>query len=156
MTSTVYFYGGIFSNFYAAKFVDEAGVEYCCTEQYFMAQKALTFSDEATYHKIMMATNPGRIKALGREVRNYNEKVWNSKRVSIMHTANYLKFSQNSGLKAKLLATGDRQLAEASPSDTIWGIGLNEDVAKSGAKWRGSNLLGTVLMRVRQELSEAH
>ena len=122
-------------------------------EQYFMAHKALTFNDQSTYHKIMMATNPGTIKALGREVRDYKESVWNSKRMHVMYLANYFKFSQNTELKERLLATGNRLLAEASATDTIWGIGLSEQQAANGASWQGTNLLGQVLMQVRRDLS---
>ena len=57
-------------------------------------------------------------------------------------------------LKEFLLNAGDRVLVEASPVDTIWGIGLAAD--DSGAldpnKWQGLNLLGFALMCVRDQL----
>ena len=38
--------------------------------------------------------------------------------------------------------------------DTIWGIGLyaNDPCVLDEKQWRGQNLLGKVLMRVREEL----
>jgi len=46
-------------------------------------------------------------------------------------------------------------LVEASPVDTIWGIGLAADDqrARDPSDWPGLNLLGFALMRVRQALS---
>lgn len=69
---------------------------------------------------------------------------------------NKAKFSQNPTLKEFLLSTGDSILAEASPYDSIWGIGLGwEDAEKGGvAQWRGENLLGCALMEVRDWLKE--
>jgi ribA/ribD-fused uncharacterized protein len=43
---------------------------------------------------------------------------------------------------------------EASPMDTIWGIGLAADNKRAGdpTKWSGLNLLGFALMTVRAAL----
>ncbi|KAI0867470.1 DUF1768-domain-containing protein [Hypoxylon argillaceum] len=50
-----------------------------------------------------------------------------------------------------LLATGDRELVEASPRDRIWGIGFGAKGAEAKrAKW-GMNLLGKCLMEVREQ-----
>jgi hypothetical protein len=44
--------------------------------------------------------------------------------------------------------------AEASPSDTVFGIGLapSDPLAQDPAQWRGENLLGRALAQVRDEL----
>ena len=54
-----------------------------------------------------------------------------------------------------LLATAPTELVEASPYDRIWGVGLGErdPLILDKANWRGTNLLGVTLMRVRDTLS---
>jgi len=66
----------------------------------------------------------------------------------------FVQFSQNPYLKSFLLSTAGTVLAEASPLDTKWGIGLTQDHphAKRRKMWKGTNLLGEVLMEVRDEL----
>jgi ribA/ribD-fused uncharacterized protein len=55
-------------------------------------------------------------------------------------------------LQEQLLATGDKELIEASPLDRIWGVGYSPQKAEANrAKW-GQNLLGQALMRVRDRL----
>ena len=69
---------------------------------------------------------------------------------------NKAKFSQNPNLKEFLLSTGDALIAEASPYDKIWGIGLDRNTALRGTveQWKGENLLGCALMDVRDWLRE--
>jgi len=47
-------------------------------------------------------------------------------------------------------------LAEASPTDTRWGIGMKstDPGAHNPSNWKGQNLLGMVLMRVREQLRQ--
>jgi hypothetical protein len=49
------------------------------------------------------------------------------------------------------MSTGDRTIAEAS-TDSTWGIGLNVNEARNGAAWRGKNLLGVCLQKIRAGL----
>ena len=48
----------------------------------------------------------------------------------------------------------DKILVEASPYDSVWGVQMSEDDAdiKNPELWRGENLLGFVLMEVRNEI----
>ena len=66
------------------------------------------------------------------------------------------KFSQHAAMRWELLRTEDLVLAEASGRDSSWGIGMNESDARrlpvGQALTNGQNLLGEVLMRVRQDM----
>jgi len=50
-------------------------------------------------------------------------------------------------LKKMLLETEDSILVEASPYDEVWGI-KSQDISK----WNGQNLLGFILMEVRDAI----
>jgi len=152
------FQAHVFSNWLPAAFVSPSdGQRYANTEQYMMAQKALLFGDTATHAKILKTTDPKKVKALGRQVSSFDSKVWSEKCFDIVLAGNRLKFTQNPKLKDILLATGERPLAEASPRDAVWGIGLNEAAALKVPpdQWPGTNLLGKVLMVLRAELRES-
>lgn len=127
------------------------GVQYHTTEQYMMASKARLFGDEETLKEIMGAESPREYKKLGRTVKGFDTIIWNEKRLDIVVEGNKAKFSQNPALKEFLLATDDAILAEASPYDKIWGIGMDEKTAAAGRveDWKGENLLGCALMEVR-------
>lgn len=133
------------------------GVQYHTTEQYMMAGKARLFGDEETLREIMAAYHPHDYKKLGRKVRNFEPEPWDSKKFEIVVKGNKAKFSQNLDLKEFLLSTGDAILAEASPYDKIWGIGLDREIALNGTieHWQGENLLGCALMEVRDWLRES-
>lgn len=143
------------SQWYMCSFmVDD--VWYNCAEQYMMAEKARIFGDETAWNQIMESHDPMTIKKLGRKVRDFNADVWEKNCREIVRKGNFAKFSQNPKLKEYLLDTGDKILVEASPKDTIWGIGLSEDSpqACNPHLWPGENLLGFTLMEVRDMLKE--
>ena len=67
---------------------------------------------------------------------------------------NLAKFSQNEEMHFAVIQTGDRRLAEASPHDNLWGIGLSacDPRASSPDSWCGQNLLGQALEHAREIL----
>ncbi len=151
----VFFWGGPFSQW--AKYPMEIdGKTYVTCEQYMMAEKARLFGDQESEAKIMAAANPREQKALGRKVKPFDATRWEEEREEIVFRANLAKFSQREALKEMLFATGDKIIAEASPRDAIWGIGMAEDHPNilDTTLW-GQNLLGKALMRVRGELRAA-
>jgi len=149
----VFFWNGIYSQWYQAPMTID-GINYNCCEQYMMHQKALTFGDTETAELIMKAEHPKDQKALGRQVKNFDKAKWDTVSIGIVFKGNYAKFSQNDELGDELLATGNKILVEASPYDTIWGIGMGEKEPgiNNPANWRGLNLLGWSIMLVRKEL----
>ena len=102
----------------------------------------------------MAADNPHDVKKLGRLIRGFQQDRWDDVKSAIVVEGNKAKFSQNPALRDFLLSTGDAVLAEASPYDRIWGIGLDRETAMSvGVEgWKGENLLGCALMEVRDWL----
>lgn len=141
-----------FSQWYEAPFMVD-GLRYPTAEHFMMAEKASLFGDFATRDQVLRAASPGAAKALGRQVRGFDDGIWIKSRFSIVVRANIAKFSQNAELGHFLKQTGSRVLVEASPVDKIWGIGLAQDDAQANDPnlWRGLNLLGFALMQVRSE-----
>ena len=143
---------GVFSNWYL-RYMKIEGQKYNSVEQYMMYQKAMLFGDEEIADKIMQTYSMGEIKALGRKVRNYDDKKWGEVRYDVVLEALRAKFTQHEDLKEILLRTGSSEIVEASPYDRIWGIGTakREEIIDK-RKWKGQNLLGKALMQVREEL----
>ena len=141
------------SQWYKSYFSIDGSI-YSCMEQYMMAEKARLFGDEKMLSAIMKETEPKRIKDLGRRVKNFDPALWGEKCQEVVRRGNLEKFEQNSRLKQFLLSTANKVIVEASPYDTIWGIGLSEKMeeAQDPNKWLGTNYLGFALMWVREQL----
>lgn len=142
-----------FSNWHPSEFkIDDR--KFANMEQYMMWSKAVLMNDLQTAEKIMSTNDPRSCKALGREVKNFNNNLWDKVKFEVVFLGCKAKFEQNENLKKALLDTGNKKICESSPYDRIWGIALNEEVAKKTpeSEWPGQNLLGKVLMKVRDEL----
>lgn len=144
---------GYLSNWFLSDFYVR-DILYSSVEQYMMYQKASFFQDKNIAEEILHTSDVGKIKALGRSVKNYQEAMWNGVRQIIVYRGLYEKFQQNSVLKQKLLATKDSILAECAVQDKIWGIGLSmQDERRFDIReWKGQNLLGFSLMQVRMDM----
>lgn len=145
----------VFSQWYPCKFtVDE--ITYTSAEQYMMHQKAVLMDDQESADIILALHEPGEMKKIGRHVQNFNQELWKSYCLKVVEKGNLAKFSQNEELRTYLFNTYPKTLVEASPIDTIWGIGLSEKDKRAWNKetWRGQNLLGEILTKVRDKLLE--
>ena len=144
---------GYLSNWYLSEFKIDS-IKFSSMEQYMMYKKAIVFDDTEIAKEILETTDVSKIKALGRQVSNYNDTYWNGVRQIIIYKGLLEKFSRNEDLKKRLLNTGNDILAECAVQDKIWGIGLSmKDVNRwDMEKWRGQNLLGFALMMVREDL----
>ncbi len=144
---------GCLSQWWPAPFTVD-GIAYPTAEHFMMERKARLFGDTGNAARILAAPHPGAAKALGRQVRGFDDAAWNAHRYGIVVAANAAKFGQHSALREFLLGTGGRVLVEASPLDRVWGIGLaaDDERARRPSGWRGLNLLGFALMDVRARL----
>jgi ribA/ribD-fused uncharacterized protein len=159
----VFFWGGEYSNWYPSLFYSDIEVsptglvtglrrQYNCVEQYMMAQKAILFNDLDSLTKIMQTQSPRKQKALGRKIKNFDMSLWDKVKYEVVLHGNYRKYNSYPNLKEMLLSTQGKVLVEASPHDRIWGIGFDEaNALENKDKW-GENLLGKVLMEVRDNL----
>jgi ribA/ribD-fused uncharacterized protein len=144
------------SNFYPTKFTYK-NLEFNCSEQAYMWEKAMYFDDLESARKIHLLQRPGEQKKAGRLVKNFDPAIWGEVKTQYMYQVCMQKFSKefNPYLHDYLLGTGNAILVEASPFDKEWGIGLDAVEASSIPYdlWPGKNLLGKVLMCVREDLS---
>jgi ribA/ribD-fused uncharacterized protein len=144
-----------FSNFHRSKFIKD-GLEFSCGEQWIMYCKAIEFGDTEIANQILKTKTPSQIKSLGRQVKNYNDDHWDKVREERTYHGLYEKDKQNPKLYKAIMDTGTRELVEASPNDKIWGVGLADSDPRilNKANWRGRNILGSILMRVRAKLEQ--
>lgn len=142
-----------FSQWYPSSFKVK-NKTYYTAEHWMMAEKARLFSDFETETKIINTEKPAQVKEFGRQIKNFDEKVWINNRFEIVVKGNYYKFIQNPDLKDFLLTTKEKIIVEASPVDNIWGIVLSKDSVgiEDPVKWKGLNLLGFALMEVRERI----
>lgn len=152
-TSFKPFIKGVFSQWHATTFTLN-GERFSTAEQWMMVAKARLFGDDAAAASILSTDDPAQQKRFGQTVKNFDQTAWDKAKLGIVFAGNYAKFSQNDGAARQLLATAPAMLVEANPRDWIWGVGLAIDDHNVGdpAHWRGSNLLGRILTKVRGEL----
>lgn len=115
-----------------------------------MYLKAKTFKDWDTMKEIIECKTPREAKALGRKVKNYNDKVWDSMRDKCMYITVLAKFMQCREFKEFIMDNSEKTFAEASPYDSIWGIKLSEDDPRAldPSQWKGENRLGKCINRL--------
>jgi ribA/ribD-fused uncharacterized protein len=123
-------------------------------EHFLMYKKAELMGDNITASRILLCASPEQAKKRGREVKPWNEALWLYNREAIMLEALLIKIEQHEDVKTFLRNTGDSIIAEASPRDKIWGIGVTSKnpQATVPSMWKGSNLLGKAWMEARRIL----
>ena len=131
---------GEFSNF-AAYPVTIDGKLWPTAEHYFQAMK---FESKHDREEIRSVKSPMEAARKGRDRRRKLRKNWNSIKDKVMRDAVLHKFTQHQELKKMLLATGTARLVEHTENDSYWG---------DGGDGSGKNMLGKILMEVRQRLS---
>lgn len=138
-----------FSNWYRCSLLIDDG-KFNCVEQYMMWRKACMFGDKIVAATILTVEHPYDMRVLGRKVKGFKEDEWKQHREAIVEKALRVKF-QDPKLRDMLLNTKGQVIAETAAWDPIWGTGANEVDTLRG-KWTGENLLGKLLMKVRDSL----
>jgi ribA/ribD-fused uncharacterized protein len=149
-TEPVRFYGHskakrywIFSNF-ASTPVTIDSITYPTTEHYFQSQKFAS-SDPEYSIIVREADDPYKTKALSKTRKHPIDPKWDTNRVEVMRVALLNKALQHPEFANTLLSTGEADIIEASPVDYFWG---------EGAKGNGANMLGKLLVELRERLKE--
>lgn len=123
------------SNFYSVNVVFD-GIEYPSTENAYQAAKTLDVYTRSRF----VAMTAGQAKKFGRQIRIRPD--WEIVKVGIMLELLREKFKRGA-IRDRLLATGDAELIEGNTwGDRFWGV----------CNGVGENMLGKLLMQVREEL----
>jgi N-glycosidase YbiA len=110
------------------------------SEHYFQAMK---FDDKEYMEKIRQSPKPFTAARMGRDRTKKIKRGWESMRVNVMTTAVRAKFTQHNELTQLLISTGGKKIIEHTENDDFWGDGGNG---------KGKNMLGIILMRIREEI----
>lgn len=143
---TIYFYStrgeyGCFSNFSRHGF-ELDGAWWATSEHYFQAQK---FAGTHHVEEIRQANTPKEAAQMGRERSRPLRSDWQLVKDDIMRLAVLRKFETHADILMVLISTADELLVEKSPTDYYWGC---------GADGSGKNMLGVILMEVREILCD--
>lgn len=144
-TEKIYFYSaqeepyGCFSNFSAHGF-ELSGLWWPTSEHYFQAGK---FAGTPYSEQIRAARSPMIAARLGRSRKQPLRADWAQAKDEVMRKAVLCKFLSNTDIREVLLSTGNATLVERTSGDYYWGCG------KDGS---GLNMLGRILMEVREQL----
>ncbi len=130
---------GCFSNF-SPHSIRLKGKIWPTSEHYFQAQKFVGTPDE---EEVRAAKSPMIAARMGRSRNRPLRRDWESVKDGIMHDAVLAKFTQHDDLREILDSTGESEIVEHTVNDRYWG---------DGGDGRGKNMLGKILMRVREEL----
>lgn len=129
---------GCFSNFSHYSF-ELDGKWWMTSEHYFQAQK---FNGTKYEEMIRLLDNPMQAAIMGRKHDLPLRRDWEQVKDDVMRKALFAKFSQNVDLRNTLLKTGSEYIIEKTSNDYYWGCGANGT---------GKNMLGRILMEIRDE-----
>ncbi len=111
-------------------------------EHYFQTQK---FHDATVQRQIAKTRSAAEILRIASNPKLRVRRDWDTVKLEVMGQAVRAKFTQITALKELLLGTGDAVLIEHNKNDSYWG---------DGGDGSGRNMLGIVLMELRDELRQ--
>lgn len=118
-------------------------VKWPSVEHYYQAQK---YAGSEVHDQIRTAPSPLKAMKMGQNRSLVVRADWDDAKVEVMRRAVSAKFQQNRRVRDLLLSAGDEELVHSSSSDLFWGQNDDGD---------GENILGKILMDVREELAES-
>jgi len=124
------------------------------SEKAIMLCKAVAMADRLGFEAIRRSSTPSEAKALGRQIENWRQDLWDHLVCSVAYEVVYQKFQKLPALQPVLFNTRDCLIVEATRADSIWGIGMdkgNPEIRRP-SQWQGSNILGWALTEVRAAL----
>jgi len=130
---------GEFSNFTGFPY-ELKGVIWATSEHYFQAQKFAGTEHEET---VRLIPSPMAVAKKGRNRSLPLRADWEAVKDDIMREAVRAKFAQHPALASLLLSTGNAELVEHTTNDNYWG---------DGGDGSGRNMLGKILVEIRNEL----
>lgn len=125
-------------------------------EQYLAYKRAEISLDDSLMERAAHATDPVEAKSILNALRNKHVQEWEAERENISIEGLRAKFVQNDHLYEYLRDTQDQQLGEAS-KNPCWGVGMtleDKDILDTNKWTESGNLLGKLLMRIREELRQ--
>ena len=155
--NTVAFWGKFspYSTFHEHVFLFQDS-QYYTVEQCLQHQKAMFFNDCSSAKKIMNESDPLKCRYIGKNIINFDGEKWKPRCNKLMSELLFAKFSGDSNLQSGLLKTGEKTICQASINDLFWGAGvaLRDTNVTDSSKWSGKNMLGKLLMEVRDQIKK--
>lgn len=135
--------------------IGEETIKLPTSEHVFMALKAYYFGDLDILERIKSTESPKEAKRLGRLVSGFSEESWEKVRENAMWQAIKLRYAFDPSFREELGKPEyeGKEFVECNPYDFIWSCGWGEDDpnALDPTKWRGLNLLGKLLTKLRRD-----
>jgi ribA/ribD-fused uncharacterized protein len=132
---------GCFSNFSRHPIVLEGEI-WPTTEHYYQAKK---FEGTPHEEEVRKASSPREAANMGRDRNRPLRLDWENVKDDVMRAAVRAKFTQNIVIRQTLISTKNAILVEHTKNDSYWG---------DGGDGSGKNMLGKILMEVREELKD--
>lgn len=141
----------VYSNFYSCQ-INVFGLDFKSSEHAYQHEQAMAANMPELAQEIKASQHAGKAKQLSKRIPKEFRTTWEQTNVQIMKEILVAKFQQVPAFHDALLESPNSILAE-STSDTFWASGLQPDITQISHPdhWPGMNMLGKVLMEIRDE-----
>lgn len=142
------------SNIYPKASFQIDGVRYHSVAQWTAAKKAMHCKDSEALNKILGSKAPSFARM--QEAKLRVDKNWWKEAFKVTKQGIQEKFKQNPRLQRILIKTNSAIIGEANEHNTFWTTGVDISEKDSGNldMWTGKNMMGKLLVNVRDELKK--